>query len=115
MLSARWPRLVSLLIGVWFVVSTLAFRTESSAGFNRLMLGLLVIGSAIQALWASWFRFVNLAIGIWMIFSAEVFRHGSTFLQLSTLVAGAALVVFSSLRSPPLLIDPRREFANYRP
>ncbi len=115
MLRARWPRLVSLLVGVWFVVSTLAFHAESSAGFNRLILGLLVVGSAIQALWASWFRFVNLAIGVWMIFSAEVFRHDSAFLQLSTLVAGGLLVVFSSLRSPPLLIDPTREFANYRP
>ncbi len=115
MLRARWPRLVSLAIGIWFVVSTLAFRTESSAGFNRLMIGLFVIGSAIQALWAEWFRFVNLALGIWMVLSAELFKHDSTFLLVSTLVAGAVLIVFSSLRSPPLLIDPRREFANYRP
>lgn len=115
MLRARWPQLAGLLIGVWFVVSTLAFHAESSAGFNRLILGLLVIGAAIQAMWASWFRFVNVAIGIWMVFSAEVFRHDSTFLQLSTLVAGAALVVFSSLRSPPLLTDPRHAFVGYRP
>ena len=115
MLRARWPQLVSLAIGVWFVVSALAFQAESSAGFNRLMIGILVVGCAIQALWADWFRFVNLALGIWMMFAAEIFEHGSTFLRLSTLVAGGALVVLSALRSPPLLTDPRHEFVDYRP
>jgi hypothetical protein len=115
MLRARWPQLVCLAIGVWFVVSTLAFQVESSAGFNRLIIGLLVVGCAIQALWAGSFRFVNLALGIWMVFAAVIFEHASMFLQQSTLVAGGALVVLSALRSPPLLTDPRREFVDYRP
>lgn len=115
MLRARWPRLVSLAVGVWLVVSTLAFRTESSPGFNRLMIGIFVCCCAVSALWAPWFRFVNMGLGVWLLFTAATFRHGSTFLALSTLASAAALIVFSALRSPPRLIDPNKEFAGYRP
>lgn len=115
MVRARWPRLVSLAIGLWFVISTVAFRTESSAGFNRLMIGLFVACCSVSAMWAPWFRFVNLGLGIWMMFWAAAFRHASTFLALSTLAAGGALVVFSALRSPPRLTDPDHAFVGYRP
>src|SRR5689334_14547423 len=115
MLRARWPPLVSLAIGIWLVVSALAFRVESSAGFNRLMIGLFVCGFAISAIWAPWFRFMNLGLGVWLLLSAATLGHASTFLWLSTLIAAGALIVFSALRSPPMLIDPRREFVNYRP
>jgi hypothetical protein len=115
MLRARWPRLVSLAIGVWLVLSTLAFRTGSSPGFNRLMVGSFVVCCSVMALWAPWFRFVNLALGVWLVVFASVFRHQTTFLAVSTLVAGGALVVFSALRSPPRLTDPRHAFVGYRP
>lgn len=115
MLRARWPRLLSLAVGGWFIVSTLAFHTETEAGFNRLMVGMFVACCAIMSLWATWFRFVNLGFGVWMVFFASVFRHDSLFLALSTLVAGGALIVFSALPSPPLLVDPSQEYVDYRP
>jgi hypothetical protein len=114
MLRQRWPRLVSLLIGLWLVVSTIAFRTETSAGFNRLMIGVFVACCAIMAIWAPWFRFANLAMGLWLVFSASTFEHASTFLRLSTLVGGGALVVLSALRSPPRYRD-EHDFVGYRP
>jgi hypothetical protein len=115
MLRARWPRLVSLAIGVWLVVSTLAFRTESSPGFNRLMIGIFVCCCAISAIWAPGFRFVNMGLGVWLLFTTSAWEHASMFLRLSTLAAAGALIVLSALRSPPRLIDPNREFAGYRP
>lgn len=115
MLRARWPRLVSLLLGLWLVASTLLFRTESSAGFNRLMIGIFVACCALAALWAPWFRFANLGMGLWLVFTAAEWEHASLFLTLSTFAVGGALVVLSALRSPPRLTDPDHEFVGYRP
>ncbi len=115
MLRTRWPRLLSLLVGIWLVVSTLAFRTESSAGFNRLMIGIFVVCSAILAMWAPWFRFVNVGLGVWLFFMAMAFRHGAQLLGLSTIVAGVVLVVLGLVPTPPRHTSPRRAFVNYRP
>ncbi len=111
----RWPELASLAIGLWLVVSTLAFRTESSAGFNRLMIGQFVACCAVMAMWAPWFRFVNAGLGVWLLFSAQLFEHASAFLAISTAASGAALVVLASVPTPERLTDPHHAFVGYRP
>lgn len=115
MLRARWPRLVGLAIGLWLVVSTLAFPTESSPGFNRLMIGIFVACCAVLAMWAPWFRFVNLGLGLWLLLFATELGHASTFLTLTTLAAAGILIVVSALPTPPRLTDPRKAFVGYRP
>ena len=115
MLRARWPRWLSLLIGLWLVASALAFPHESSAGFNRLMVGIFVASFAVQALWAPWFRWANALLGVWLLFSGSIFVHRSAFLALSTLVAGGALAVLALVPSPPRLVDPHHAFVGYRP
>ncbi len=114
-LRTRWPELGSLAIGLWLVLSTLAFRTESSAGFNRLMVGQFVACCAVMAMWAPWFRFVDAGLGVWLLFSVQLFEHASTFLALATAAAAGALVVLSLVPTPERLTDPRHAFVGYRP
>ena len=115
MLRARWPHWTSLAIGLWLVLSTLAFESESSAGFNRLMIGIFVSSLAVHALWAPWFRWTNALLGGWLLFSGTIFGHASAFLALSTLAAGGALVVLALVPTPARLTDPRHDFVGYRP
>ena len=111
----RWTHWLALAIGVWLFVSVFAFRTSSSAGFNRLMIGLFVSSLAIHAMWAPWFRWVNALLGVWLVFTGAVFDHASPFLALSTMAAGAVLVVLAFFPTPGRLTDPRHAFVGYRP
>jgi hypothetical protein len=108
MLRSRWPLWLSLAIGLWLVLSSTAFQAESSAGFNRLMIGMFVSSCAVMAAWAPWFRFVNTGMGIWLFGSVLMFEHRTTFFFLSTLLAAAILVVLSLVPTPARLVDPRR-------
>ena len=108
-LSRWWPADLSVLLGLWLVLSVLAVpNAESSAGFNRLMIGTFVAANAVIAMWASWFRFMNTVLGVWLLFSALMFEHASAFRLLSTLAVAAAIVVLSLVPTPSRLIDPRR-------
>jgi hypothetical protein len=108
MLRSRWSLWLSLAIGLWLVLSTVAFQAESSAGFNRLMVGLLVASCAVMAAWAPWFQFVNTGLGVWLLATTLAFDHRSPFLFWSTLAAAAALVALSLVPTPARLVDPRR-------
>lgn len=110
MLLGRWPRWLSLAIGLWLVVSVFAFQASSSGGFNRLIVGILVSSMAVQALWAPGYRWANALFGSWLLFSGAIFDHASLFLALSTMAAGGALVVLAMVPSPPRLTDPRHAF-----
>jgi len=106
-LSHRWPRLLSLALGLWLVASTLVLPMESTSGFNRLIVGTGVAACAVMALWAPWFRFVNTVLGVWLGATELFFEHASTGKFLSTLVVAGAIVVLSLVPSPPRLEDPR--------
>jgi hypothetical protein len=108
MLRSRWPLWLSLAIGLWLVLSSLAFRSGSSAGFNRLMIGMFVASCAVMAAWAPWFRFVNTGLGVWLFGSVLMFEHRTSFLFTSTLAVAAALIVLSLVPTPARLVDPRR-------
>jgi hypothetical protein len=108
MLRSRWPLWLSLAIGLWLVLSTVAFQAESSAGFNRLMVGMMVASCAVMAAFAPWFRYVNTGLGVWLLGTTMAFDHRSPFLFLSTLAVAAALVVLSLVPTPARLVDPRR-------
>ena len=108
MLRSRWSLWLSLAIGLWLVLSTVAFQAESSAGFNRLMVGMMVASCAVMAAFAPWFRYVNTGLGVWLLGTTMAFDHRSPFLFLSTLAVAAALVVLSLVPTPARLVDPRR-------
>ena len=108
MLRSRWSLWLSLAIGFWLVFSTVAFQAESSAGFNRLMVGMLVASCAVMAAWAPWFQYVNTGLGVWLLATTLAFDHRSPFLFWSTLAAAAALVALSLVPTPAQLVDPRR-------
>ena len=109
LLSRWWPADLTVLLGLWLVLSVLAVPdAESSAGFNRLMIGTFVAANAVIAMWASWFRFMNTVLGVWLTFSALMFDHASAFRLLSTLAVAAAIVVLSLVPTPSRLVDPRR-------
>ena len=108
MLRSRWSLWLSLAIGLWLVLSTVAFQAESSAGFNRLMVGMLVASCAVMAAWAPWFQYVNTGLGVWLLATTLAFDHRSPFLFWSTLAAAAALVALSLVPTPAQLVDPRR-------
>ncbi len=108
-LARRWPRFLSLALGLWLVVSAVAMpRVASSAAFDRLMVGIFVAANAVMAIWASWFRFANLALGAWLLLGALMFDHATAFLLFSTLAVAAAVGVLSLVPSPARLVDPRR-------
>jgi hypothetical protein len=107
-LARRWPRLLSLALGLWLVAESLVAPGDPTAGFDRLVVGLGVVACAGMALWAPWFRFGSTALGLWLLFAELLFEHGSRTLHGLTLAAGAAIVVLSLVPSPPRLVDPRR-------
>jgi|SRR5579871_3966374 uncharacterized membrane protein HdeD (DUF308 family) len=65
--------IVSLLLGVWLFLSPwiLGFASETAAGWNAWLSGIVVAGLAIAALaaFAEWVEWINLAIGIWVVVS----------------------------------------------
>jgi hypothetical protein len=111
----RWARWVTVALGLWLVASTLLFPHGSSAGFDTLVLGILIAANAIQALWAPWFRFVNTVIALFLLVTELEFGEPTTFRFLSTLGTATLVLVLSFVPSPPRLAYPRRTAAGYRP
>jgi hypothetical protein len=114
-LRPRWPRLAEAALGLWLMASIAVFPHESSSDFDTLMLGLLVISNAVQALWAPFFRFWNAALGLYMLVMEAVFPHASAGRMLSVLAAAGAILVLSFVPSPSQFADPLQPAVGYRP
>jgi hypothetical protein len=107
-LGSRWPRLVTLALGLWLVASSLVPPVESTSGFNQLIVGTAVACCSLMALWATWFRFWNTFFGVWLGATELLFEHQATGKFLATLAVAGAIVVLSLVPTPDRLVNPRR-------
>jgi hypothetical protein len=95
-LSKRWQDVVSLVLGVWLVVSpwALGYAGETMAAWNAYIFGVIIAVAAIAALVAfhEWEEWVNAVIGLWLIVSPWVLGFSGLAAAMWNFVAVGVIV-----------------------
>lgn len=100
-----WPRWVSLLIGVWLIISAFAWPHAGGARVNTWILGVLIAIASISAMYAPGARFLSTIFAIWLFFATLVIYHAASATLWNNLIA--AVIVFVLSLIPTLPAGPR--------
>lgn len=94
-----WARGLSVLLGIWLIISAYAWRHTGTLRDNAVICGVLVIVFALASLRDARARFVNTLVGVWLVLSTFVLggalEIGSRW---NELFVGIALVALSLVR-----------------
>lgn len=81
-LSESWQDTVSLILGVWLVLSpwVLGFTMTEAAMWNAVAFGLLISVMAVLALveFHEWEEWADMAVGLWLVVSPWVLGFAMT-------------------------------------
>lgn len=107
--KAIWENWTNLVLGIWLFITPWMFTTSLSAdvtmraSWNFWIIGASIAvaaGLALQDI-KPWEEWVSLALGVWMFISPWVFAYATdTNLLWNSLIAGAAVAVFSGISIP---------------
>jgi hypothetical protein len=94
-------RLVNAALGAWLVVSTFLWPHVGSTGFSTWLVGLLVLASALSAIWVPQARWGSFVLGLWLFFSAFTLVHARRPTVLHDAVVGILIVAISLVPGRP--------------
>lgn len=88
-----WARIVSVVIGLWLMVSPAILRMSRAANDNFRIVGPLVISASVVAMWGATrgLRWLNVPLGAWLLVAPWLFHFGTAAL-VTSLAAGVLLI-----------------------
>ena len=89
------PRLLNALLGAWLFASTFLWRHSGDAGFNDWLVGLLVLATALSALYAPKLRWATTFLAAGLGLGALVFSYPSVAARVHDLAVAGAIGVLS--------------------
>lgn len=103
--SSMWatPRWVSILAGLWLFLTVFLWPHSGDSLANAWMVGVLIVGAGVAALYRPRLRFANTVLGLWLLVSTLWIEHVSTgtiwnHLTVAVVVIAASLVPSSSIQ-----------------
>lgn len=98
----RWQDWISVLIGIWLLVSPWVVGYEGAqmaASWNAWILGVaIVVFSAIAvSMPQAWEEVINLLLGIWMVLSSWIIGVTSRAAQTNAVIVGLLVILFAIL------------------
>lgn len=99
--SARsaWPRWVSLILGIWLIISAFAWPHTAGEQTNAWILGVLIAIASIWAMFAPGVRFLNTIFSIWLFFATIAIMHSQAGTLWNNLIAAIIVFVMSLIPS----------------
>ena len=96
-------RLLNAALGAWLFASTFVWPRVGATGFNVWLVGLLVVASALSAIYVPAARYGTMILAGWLLFTAVEQVHRSTPLALHDAVLAIAIFVVALVpgRPPP--------------
>lgn len=76
--AGAWPRWVNLVLGAWLFISAFIWPHTASSQANTWIVGALMAGAAIWAMFAPPVRWVNTVLAIWLFISTFFIPHVTT-------------------------------------
>lgn len=84
-----------MLVGVWLLASSLAWRHTHAQAVNGVVCGFLAIAFALTAqLSGLATRLLNVLVGLWLMLAAALFSHATAGSAWNQVAAGYALIMF---------------------
>ena len=101
MKEGRWPDWLTLLIGVWVVLSPWAIGfagTDMTAAWNAWTFGVatVVFSALAVSMPSAWEEVINILIGIWMVISSWVLGVTSRAAESNAVIVGLLLILFAA-------------------
>ncbi len=90
-----WPRVLNACLGAWLFASAFLWPHPDNVGLNDWMIGLFVLATALQAVWAPALRWVSTFLGAWLGFWALVLQYHSPVTRLHDLALAGLIFVVS--------------------
>jgi hypothetical protein len=96
----HWQDPVNVVLGLWLVLSpwVLAYRTETNPMWNAIILGIVIAGVAVYAMFRAmaWQEWANVAFGIWLVISPwAVGFSGLVAAMWNAVIVGAIVAVLA--------------------
>ena len=91
-------QLLNAALGAWLFASTFVLPRNGTTGFNMWLVGLLVVASALTAIYVPAARYGTMILAGWLLFSAIDQDHGSEWVALHD--AALALAIFVVALTP---------------
>jgi hypothetical protein len=101
------PRVLNALLGAWLFASTFLWRHSNNAGLNDWLVGLLVLTTALMALYAPKLRWTSTLLAAGLAFGALAFSYPTVPARLHDL-ALAGMIGALSLAPARIERDPER-------
>jgi uncharacterized membrane protein len=95
--TTSWSLFISAIVGVWLMISSSIFATDSLVASNNTVFGALTVATSIitMAEVVRKARFLNLLFGIWIIIMPWILSGKTYGNQWSNLLAGILLIILS--------------------
>jgi hypothetical protein len=87
--------LVTAALGAWLFASTFLWPRVGATGFNIWLVGLLVVATALSAIYVPAARYWNMILAGWLLFTAVDQVHASTALAIHDAALAFAIFVLA--------------------
>ncbi len=95
-----WAQLISVLIGLWLMVSPTVLQSGNKAVINGYIVGPVIISLAVIALSQSMrsVRYLNILCGFWLLIAPWLLSYSLTTEYVNDMAAGFALIILSLVK-----------------
>lgn len=105
-MNASWPRIATVILGVWLFISAFAWQHTSAQMTNTWILGVLEVIFALVAIFAApQARYLNTLLAIWLFISAFALPRVSGGTVWNNVIVAILTFAFSLM---PSRGEPRR-------
>ncbi len=89
-------RLLNVALGAWLFASTFVLPRVGTTGLNMWVVGLLVVASALSAIYVPAARYGTMICALWLLFSAVEQVHRSTPVAIHDALLALAIFVVAA-------------------
>ena len=95
-----WAAMVTVLIGLWIMVSPELTVFERSAAINHFIAGPLAVTIGVIAIWEvnRAARYLNTVLGIWLVLSPLLLSYTIAANSWNSIVSGTLIIIFSLVK-----------------